>query len=318
LTIGFLASAQPLRTATVRSVRPFSNDFLASLTEMLQRQNVAVGTSEAPVALIDVDFVSGEIIIESPVRELTIRRTMMASDSPAVRMEHAASVVAAAVDVLVHMEAPRQPIPIPRAASPSDGAPPERRGRPLDVIGLDLGLGVGVRSSASTPPIDMTTAFHALVTKPLGPVLSGVSIWGAYQPVLDVSGMGSRFRTSTLALRMMLQAEVLRFRFGRIELGIGGGLDRSETFAFVFREQLMLVPLNVALTPIISALTTYRLPVTDASHVFVTGLLEADVSLPIPVSGPRVPIAQNSVFRPTVMIGLSLAPFSALPRDGTR
>lgn len=315
------AWAQARSVAVLREVRPDASPALeASLREMLGRLDVnldaSAGDGGVPaLAVIDVDFSSGQIVVDSPSRAVTIRRALPAAEAGDVVTETAATLIAASIDVLLHTDPPRAPFRVAPAEAPKVEAPPPR---PLSAVGLDLGVGLGARLLGGSAFVDFGGSVHALLSVPLGSQLPGVLAAVTFQPGFDLTGEMVSLRGSLLSARLYVQAELLRGQLGRLEAGAGGGLDR---FAFtpLQREGELLRPTGerVALAPIVSGLLTWRLPVGESVHLFTTLMVDGDLRAapPMPRAGQAGPPDQNDprpwTVRPMLQIGVSFAPLRA-------
>lgn len=317
LTSSFaLAQARPV--VVLRDVRPEASPSLeSSLREMLDRLNVnldasAVDGGSPALAVVDVDFVEHSVIVDSPSRALTIRRALPQTAAGQVASEAAATLIASAVDVLVHTDPPRQPVRPPDVPAVVQAPLPKPK---LSPVGLDLGVGLGARLSGGTSVVDFGASVHVLATLPLGAQLPGLLATVAFQPGFDLTGDVVTLRGSAISARLFVQLELLRWRWGRLEAGAGGGFDR---FAFtpLQREGELLRPMaaRVAVAPMLGGLVTYRFPVGESVHLFATLTVDGDLRPPPPLRG--MPGAdQNDLrpwtVRPMLQVGVSFAPLRA-------
>lgn len=321
LLVSSVVMAQPAPRpplVVLRSVTPPSPALEASLAEMVRRlglQLVATVTSDGvePLAIVEVDLTSGQVLVDSPSRKVTIRRALAPELVGEVRQESAATLVASAVDVLLHTDPPRQPVPIAVPPPESVTAPAPR---PLSPVGLDVGIGLGPKLSGGTAAVDFAATAHALVTLPLGTQLPGLLATIGFQPGLDLEGTALTFRGQLFSARLFAQLELFRWRFGRLEAGAGGGLDLF-SFASFQREGELLRPMmarRLAASPIVSGLLTYRFPVGESVHLFATFTLDGDLRAARP---PRDrPVGEQNdpqpwTVKPMLQLGVSFAPFRA-------
>lgn len=317
-----VALAQPRAFAVLGEVTPEAAPALeSSLREMLGRLGVSLSSTSADagsaaLARIDVDLTGGRLLVESPARGLTIRRTFETSGPPEVVIEAAATLVASAVDVLLHAEPPRHPIAIAGAANGSAPAPSPPPAR-LSPVGLDVGVGLGARLLGTTT-VDFGGSVQALLTVPLGAQLPGLLATLTYQPGFDLAGEALTLRGSLLSVRLFAQLELLRWRLGRLEAGAGGGVDR---FAFtpLQREGELLRPMSprASLAPIVTGVVTYRLPVGETVHVFASLTVDGDLRPPREAGPPPMNAPADAsdprpwTVRPMLLLGVSFAPFRA-------
>ncbi len=313
------AFAQIRPVAVLREVKPASSSALeSSLREMLGRLDVNLDTALADggapaLAVVDVDFSTGEIVVDSPSRAVTIRRSLTDTSTTDVASETAATLIASSIDVLLHTDPPRQPFkPEVPAVVEAPAPPPAPK---LSAVGLDVGVGLGARLLGGASVVDFGGSVHALLTVPLGSQLPGVLAAVTFQPGIDLSGDTLSLRGSLLSARLFVQLEVLRWRWGRLEAGAGGGFDR---FAFtpLQREGEVLRPManRVAVAPIVTGLLSYRLPVGESVHVFASLTVDGDLRAPPP---PRGMAGSDDLrpwtVRPMLLIGVSFAPLRARP-----
>lgn len=294
----------------LRAVTPApSNDFVASLTEMLGRLGVtlAPGPSD-PIAFVDADLVSGQLVVDSPSRAIIIRRTVPPALVGDVRVETAAALVASAVEVLLHTDPPRQPMKVPVPAAPVE-VPPAPPPRPASPVGLELGVGLGPRLTGGSSVVDFGASLHGLLTVPLGLQLPGVMLAVSYQPGFDLVGDTVALRGQLVSPRLFVQLEVLRGRFGRLEAGAGGGVDVFR-FARFQREGELLRPADprLAIAPIVSGLVSWRLPVGESVNVFASLTVDGDLRPPRPPPGADADDPRPWTVRPMLQLGVSFAP----------
>jgi hypothetical protein len=296
----------------LRSVSPGPSPALeASLTEMLGRLGVTLApTATEPLAFIDVELTSGQLVIDSPSRTITIRRSLATELVGDVRLETAAVLIASAVEVLLHTDPPRQPVKI--VAPPAPEPPPAPTPKPSSPVGVDLGVGLGPRLSGGTSAVDFGASVHGLLTVPIGLQLPGLLLAVAYQPGLDLEGESITLRGSLISARLALQLELIRGALGRLEAGAGGGLDVFSLSRFE-REGELLRPgaPRLAVAPIVSGLVTWRFPVGESVHLFASVVVDGDLR------PPRVPpmrpgdVADDPrpwTVRPMLQLGVSFAP----------
>lgn len=320
LLTGASAFAQGRSVAVLRDVKPAPSSSLeASLREMLGRLDVnldpSAGDGGVPaLAVIDVDFSSGQIVVDSPSRVVTIRRTLPLEASGDVATETAATLIASSIDVLLHTDPPRQPIkvetPEPMVLQVAPLTAPK-----LSPVGLDLGVGLGAKLLGGSATVDFGGSIHALLSIPLGTQLPGVLAAVTFQPGFDLTGDTVTLRGSLLSLRLFVQLEMIRWKFGRLEAGAGGGLDR---FAFtpLQREGELFRPMGgrVAVAPIVSGLITYRFPVGDTVHLFASMVVDGDLRPARMMLGPASPDMNDPrpwTVRPSLQLGVSFAPLRA-------
>jgi hypothetical protein len=313
-----VAFAQARPVVVLREVKPAPSPALeASLREMLDRLSVNLDTTAmdggAPaLAIVDVDFAARAVVVDSPGRALTVRRGLPESAEGQVASEAAATLIASAVDVLVHTDPPRQPVrPTPEVPAVVQAPVPKPK---LSPVGLDLGVGLGARLAGGTSVVDFGASVHVLATLPLGSQLPGLLATVAFQPGFDLTDEVVSLRGSVLSARLFAQLEVLRWRWGRLEAGAGGGFDR---FAFtpLQREGELLRPMagRVALAPMVGGVLTWRVPVGESVHLFTTLTVDGDLRPPPPMRG--MPGEQNDprpwAVRPMLQLGVSFAPLRA-------
>lgn len=314
-----VAAAQARPVVVLREVKPEPSSALeASLREMLDRLSVnldtmAVDGGAPALAIVDVDFAARAVVVDSPGRALTIRRNLPESAEGRVASEAAATLIASAVEVLVHTDPPRQPVrPTPEVPAVVQAPAPKRE---LSPVGLDVGVGLGARLSGGSSAVDFGGSVHALTTVRLGSQLPGLLATVAFQPGFDLSGEAVTLRGSAVSARLFVQLELLRWRWGRLEAGAGGGFDRF-AFTALQREGELLRPMagRIAVAPVVSGLLTYRLPVGEAVHLFLTLTVDGDLRPPPPMRG--MPGADDNdlrpwTVRPMLQVGVSFAPFRA-------
>ncbi|MBL8923830.1 MAG: hypothetical protein JNJ54_33550 [Myxococcaceae bacterium] len=319
--VSSLAAAQARPVVVLRDVRPQPSPALeSSLREMLDRLDVNLDASSGDggvpaLAVVDVDFGAATIVVDSAGRGVTVRRALPANATGQVATEAAATLIASSVDVLLHTDPPRQPFkPAPEVPAVVEAPAPKPR---LHPVGLDLGVGMGARLSGGSSVVDFGASVHALVTLPLGTQLPGLYAAVAFQPGFDLTGETVTLRGSAVSARLFVQLEVLRWRFGRLEAGAGGGFDR---FAFtpLQREGALLRPMagRVAVAPIVSGLVTYRFPVGESVHLFASLTVDGDLRPPQPMRGPEAMAADQNdprpwTVRPMLQLGVSFAPLRA-------
>ncbi|MDP3233574.1 MAG: hypothetical protein Q8N26_12415 [Myxococcales bacterium] len=314
------AFAQGRSVAVLREVKPEPSAALeASLREMLGRLDVnldpSAGDGGVPaLAVIDVDFSTGQIVVDSPSRVVTIRRTVPREVSGEVATETAATLIASSIDVLLHTDPPRQPIKVEVPGQVFVQSEPHARPK-LSPVGLDLGVGLGAKLLGGSSTVDFGGSVHALLSIPLGTQLPGVLAAVTFQPGFDLEGDTVTLRGSLLSLRLFVQLEMIRWKYGRLEAGAGGGLDR---FAFtplqregeLFRQ----AGTRFAVAPIVSGLITYRLPVGDTVHLFASVLVDGDLRPPRMMMGAPTPDMNDPrpwTVRPSLQLGVSFAPLRA-------
>jgi hypothetical protein len=314
------AFAQARAVAVLREVKPVASPALeASLREMLGRLDVNLdafaGDGGVPaLAVIDVDFSSGQIVVDSPSRIVTIRRTLPLEASGDVLSETAATLIASSIDVLLHTDPPRQPIkvetPEPVVLPIAPPAAPK-----LSPVGLDLGVGLGAKLLGGSGTVDFGGSVHALLSIPLGTQLPGVLAAVTFQPGFDLTGDTVSLRGSLLSLRLYVQLEMLRWKYGRLEAGAGGGID---WFAFtpLQREGELFRQMGTrfAVAPIVSGLFTYRFPVGETVHLFASVLVDGDLRPARMKTGPASPDMNDPrpwTVRPSLQLGVSFAPLRA-------
>jgi hypothetical protein len=311
-----VAVAQTRPVAVLRSSPP-SSALERSLREMLGRLDVnldtAVADGGAPaLALIDVDLSTGRIVVDSPTLAMTIRREIAAGLSADLATETAATLVASSIEVLLHTDPPRQPVkPELAPVVTLTPAPPPVR---LSPVGLDLGVGLGPRLLGGSAVVDVGASVHALLSIPLGLQLPGVLASVTFQPGFELTTDAISLRGSALLVRLFAQLEVVRWTYGRLEAGVGGGFDRF-SFSPLAREGEVFRPMasRVVLAPIVSGLLAYRFPVGETVHLFASVTVDGDLRPPLPMRGqPQDP---NDVrpwtVRPMLLIGVSFAPLRA-------
>lgn len=317
--LGSVVHAQARSIAVLRDVKPEPSSALeSSLREMLGRLDVnldaSAGDGGVPaLAVIDVDFASGAIVVDSPSRAVTIRRTLPSGASGDVVTETAATLIASSVDVLLHTDPPRQPIKIEVPAVVEAPAPRPK----LSPVGLDLGVGLGARLLGNSAVVDFGGSVHALLTIPFLSQLPGVLAMFAFQPGFDLAGETVTLRGSAMSARLFLQLELVRWRFGRLEAGAGGGFDRF-TFTPLQREGELFRAMATRsfISPIVSGLVTWRFPVGESVHLFATIQVDGDLRpAPVPRAGMPPPPDMNDprpwAVRPSLNIGVSFAPLRA-------
>lgn len=308
------AEAPPL--VVLRSVKPAAPALEASLSEMLGRLGAQLtgappSDGSEPLAIVEIDLTSGQVLVDSPSRKITIRRLVPAELGGEVRSETAASLVSNAVEVLLHTDPPRQPVKID-APPPEPPPPPPRR----SAIGLDLGVGLGAKLTGGQSLLDFGASVHALLGIPLGTQLPGVMAWVGFQPGLELGDDAVSLRGSVFSARLFLQLEVLRWQYGRLEAGAGAGIDR---FAFdrLQREGELFRPgaSRVAVAPIIAGLVTYRFPIGETVHLFASVTVDGDLREPVVPPAMRRPgddvDPRPWTVRPTLQLGVSFAPLRA-------
>ncbi|MDX2010125.1 MAG: hypothetical protein SFW67_08045 [Myxococcaceae bacterium] len=287
--------------------------FEASLAEMLGRLKVGLTpTSSGDVlAFVEADLTSGQLVIDSPSRAVTIRRSLAPELVADVRIETAAALIASAIEVLLHTDPPRQPIKAAGALPPAEEAtaPPPR---PPSRFGLEFGLGLGPRLTGGASVVDFGASLHALFTLPLGLQLPGLMLTVSYQPGFDLVGDVVALRGQLVSPRLFLQLEIIRGRFGRLEAGAGGGVDVFR-FARFQREGELLRPgeARLAVAPIVSGLLTWRLPVGESVNLFAALTVDGDLRpprAPPPMPGGDVDDPRPWTVRPMLQLGGSFAP----------
>lgn len=315
--LGSVVHAQARSIAVLREVKPEPSSALeSSLREMLGRLDVnldaSAGDGGVPaLAVIDVDFSSGAIVVDSPSRAVTIRRTLP-SGSGDVVTETAATLIASSVDVLLHTDPPRQPIKIEVPAVVQAPAPRPK----LSPVGLDLGVGLGARLLGNSAVVDFGGSVHALLTIPFLSQLPGVLAMFAFQPGFDLAGETVTLRGSAMSARLFLQLELVRWSYGRLEAGAGGGFDRF-SFTPLQREGELFRPMATRsfISPIVGGLVTYRFPVGESVHLFATLQVDGDLRpIPAPRNGTPPPDMNDPrpwAVRPSLNIGVSFAPLRA-------
>ncbi len=313
------AQAQSRPLVVLRTVTPQRSVALeASLREMLARLNVTLDAFEGDagsdvLAIADVDLSTGAIVLDSPSRYIVIRRSFPIGATADLSIETAATLIASSVDVLVHTDPPRAPIKIepPLAPSPTAEAP---RPRPLDPVGLDLGVGLGVKLSGGSSAVDFGGSVNALVTRPVGRQLPGVLAAFTYQPELELSSEGVSLRGRVISPRLFVQLELFRWARGRLEAGAGGGVD-VYTLTPSQREGELLRPMaqRTFAAPVVSGLVTYRLPVGESVHLFASITVDGDLrpSRQSPGQGMNAEPRPWTV-RPALVLGVSFAPWRAV------
>lgn len=290
----------------------------ASLSEMLGRLGVQLVTQTdvaKPIAIIELDLTAGRIVVESPSRAVTIRRSLPADLTGEVRSEAAATLIASAVDVLLHTDPPRQPVKID---APVEATTPVSVPRAaVSPVGLDFGVGLGAMRTGGPNALDFGGSVHVLLGVPVAQQLPGLLARVTYQPGFELEGETVALRGQLFSARVFAQLEMLRWAHGRLEAGAGGGLD-SFSFASFQREGELLRPIERrrALAPIISGLITYRLPVGEHVHLFAMVSVDGDLR---PGGGGRAPMrvpgepedVRPWTVRPMLQLGVSFAPLSA-------
>ncbi|MCU0700034.1 MAG: hypothetical protein MUC96_26295 [Myxococcaceae bacterium] len=309
--LSMILAAPCLADATVvlRSVSP-APAFEASLTEMLGRLQVTLtrAANGEPLAFLDADLTSGQLVIDSPSRGVTIRRGLAPELVGEVRVETAAALVAAAVEVLLHTDPPRQPMKV-TAPTPAE---PAVAPRPPSRVGLELGVGLGPRLIGGSSVVDFGASLQALLTVPIGLQVPGVLLAVSYQPGFDLVGDAVALRGQLVSPRLFLQLELVRGRFGRLEAGAGGGVDVFSLARFQ-REGELLRPAErrLAVAPIISGLLTWRLPVGESVNLFASLTVDGDLRAPRappPMAGMEGDDPRPWTVRPMLQLGVSFAP----------
>lgn len=314
------AFAQGRPVAVLREVKPAPSAALeASLREMLGRLDVnldpSAGDGGVPaLAVIDVDFATGQIVVDSPSRVVTIRRTVPREVSGDVATETAATLIASSIDVLLHTDPPRQPIKVEVPEQVFVQSEPPARPK-LSPVGLDLGVGLGAKLLGGSSTVDFGGSVHALLSIPLGTQLPGVLAAVTFQPGFDLAGDTVTLRGSLLSLRLFVQLEMIRWKYGRLEAGAGGGLDRFG-FTPLQREGELFRQMGtrVAVAPILGGLITYRFPVGDTVHLFASVLVDGDLRPPRMMMGAPSPDMNDPrpwTVRPSLQLGVSFAPLRA-------
>jgi hypothetical protein len=296
----------------LRSVSPGPSPALeVSLTEMLGRLGVTLApTAMEPLAFIDIELSTGQLVIDSPSRAITIRRSLAPELVGDVRLETAAVLISSAVEVLLHTDPPRQPVKI--VTPPAPEPPPAQAPKPSSRVGLDLGVGLGPRLAGGTSAVDFGASVHGLLTVPIGLQLPGVLLAVAYQPGLDLEGESITLRGSLVAARLALQLELIRGSLGRLEAGAGGGIDVFSLSRFQ-REGELLRPgaPRLAVAPILSGLVTWRFPVGESVHLFASVVVDGDLRAPRAPSMRPGDVADDPrpwTVRPMLQLGVSFAP----------
>lgn len=318
----FSASAQERRErplVILKSVTPDSPSLEASLGEMVRRLGLQLvqtqpSDGEVPLAIVEIDLTSGSVLVDSPARKLTIRRTLAVELEGDVRRETAASLVASAIDVLLHTEPPR--IPLKNEEPVVTTVAPEPVRTKTGAVGLDLGIGVGARLAGGSSVLDFGASVHALTTFALGSQLPGLMLWLGAQPALDLQGDTLAFRGQLFSARLFVQLELFRWQYGRLEAGAGAGADLF-SFAAFQREGELLRPMpmrRIMASPIVSGLLTYRFPVGESVHVFTS--LTVDGDLYAARAPPARPMNERNdpqpwTVRPMLQVGVSFAPLRA-------
>ncbi|MCA2981702.1 MAG: hypothetical protein INH41_01510 [Myxococcaceae bacterium] len=298
-------------TVVLRSLAPATSPaFEASLGEMLGRLEVTLtrGAADVPLAFVDADLSSGQLVVDSPSRAVTIRRAVSSDVTGDVRVETAAALVAAAIEVLLHTDPPRPPM---RAAAPVAPDPP-RPPPPASPIGLELGVGIGPRLMGGSDPVDFGASLQALATLPLGLQRPGVLFVAGYQPGFELTGESTAVRGQLLSARLFVQLELARGRLGRLEAGAGGGVDVFSLARFSREGELLRpAPSRLTAAPLVSALVTWRFPLGERVDLFVTASVDGD--LRAPRAPPDRPATESAdplpwTVRPMLQLGLTFAP----------